>query len=136
MLTFKPMYSIIRGLSIIVPLVLPPPHPQGYSPPSSFVALLYCCGLPQLSAMLDGRFSTDAVGVFRCSAQELLDLCCHFTPGFIARTGSLGLLRRSPALCMGPSDPSLFIRTVLFPLCGLTGAPFILCFVCFTFVKC
>ena len=93
MLTFKPMYSILCGLSIIAPSVLPLPQPQGYSPPGSFVALLCCCGLPRLIVMLDGRCSTVAGSVFRCSVQELLDLCCYLTPGSITGIGSLSLLR-------------------------------------------
>ena len=81
MLTFKLTCSVLCGLSIIALLGLP----------GSFVAL---CGLPRLAATLDGRCSTVAGRVFRCSAQELPDLCCHFTPGFIAGIGSLGLLLR------------------------------------------
>ena len=46
MLTFKPTFLVLCGLSIIAPLVLPPPQPQDYSPPGSFATLLCCCGLP------------------------------------------------------------------------------------------
>ena len=38
----------------------------------------------------------------------------------------------TPAVCMEPPDASLCIRLVLFPPYRLTGAPFILCFVCCT----
>ena len=108
MLNFKLTYSILCGLSIIAPLVPPPPQPRGYSPPGSFVTLLCCCGLSRLAAMLDGCCSTVAGGVFRCSVQELLDLCRHFTPSSIAGIGSLGLLRR-PTVWSGPPDASLLI---------------------------
>ena len=77
------------------------------------------------------------------SAQELLDLCCHYTPDSIAGIGSLGLLcrprcvngasRRKFALMEGatPCGADGGVDAVrLFPPCWLTGAPFILCFVC------
>ena len=98
MQTFKPTCSMLCGMSIIASLVLPQPQPQSLSPPGVFVALLCRCGLLQLAAMLDGRCSAVAGGVFRCSAQEVMDLCCDFTPGSIAGIGSLGLLHRPP-LC-------------------------------------
>ena len=92
-------------LSIAAPLVLPPPQPWGYSPPGSVVALLCCCGLSRLAALLDGRCSTVAGGVCRCSARELLDFFCPFTLVSIAGTGSLGLLH-CPPLCTEPPDAS------------------------------
>ena len=46
MLTFKPTYSILCGLSVIAPLAHPPPQPPGFSPAGSFVAVHCCCGLP------------------------------------------------------------------------------------------
>ena len=116
MLIFLSTYSILCGLSIIAPQVLPPPQPQGYLPPGCFIALLCCCGLPQLEVMLDRRCSAVAGRVFRCSAQELLDLCCHFTPGSIAGIGSFGLLRHSRCVhgasrhnfvCMDNAIPSV-----------------------------
>ena len=115
-------------------LVLSSPQPLGYLPSGSIVALLGCCGLPLLAVMLDGCCSAVAGGVFRCSAQELLYLCCDFTLGFIAGIGSLGLLPH-PRCVHGALDSSVIIRTMLFPLCGLTGASFILCFVCSTLLS-
>ena len=105
-LTFKLTYSILCGLSIIASLVLPPPQPQGYSPPGSFVALVCCCSLPWLTT------------IWIVTAPLLL-------------VGSSGVERRSswtsavtspqsPSLVLdlftGPPDSSLFIRMVLFLL--------------------
>ena len=59
-LTYKQMYLILYGMSVIAPLVLPPPQPCGFSPPGSFVGLLCCRGLPLLAAMWDGRCSSVA----------------------------------------------------------------------------
>ena len=113
---------------------------SGCSPPGSVVALLCCCGLSRLGAMLDGCCSTVAGGVVRCSVRELLDFCCRFAPGSVAGTGSLGLTRR-PRCVHRPPDASfasgqsvlfpavlaaagaVFEAVRLFPPCCLTGAP-------------
>ena len=92
MLTYNQTYSMLCWLSIAALFVLPPPQPLGCSLPGSFVALFCCCGLPRLTTMLDGRCSAIPGGVFRCSAQELLDFCCRFAPGPVSGTGSLGRL--------------------------------------------
>ena len=122
---------MLCGLSIITPLVLPPQQSRGYSPPGSFVALHCCCGLPQLTVMLDDCCSTIAGGVFRCSARSSWTSAVTSPQ---APSLGLGLLVSciAPAVCTVPPEASLFIRKVLFPPCGLTGAPFTLCFSCFT----
>ena len=93
MLTSKPAYSILCGLSIIAPLVLHPLQPQDCSPPGSCITLLCYSGIPQLATMLHGGYFTTTDGVCKYSAQELLHLCCNFTPNSIAKIKFLGLLR-------------------------------------------
>ena len=127
-LTYKQTCLMFCGLSIAAPLVL--------RPPLLFtvwqVALLCCCGLPRLVAMLDGCCSTVAAGVFGCSVRELLEFC-RFAPGSVAGAGSLGLMR-CPCYVHGHPDasfasgwrvlfPAVPAAVWLFPLCCLTGAP-------------
>ena len=60
---------------IIAPVVLPPPQPQGYSPPGCFVTLLCCCGLPWLAAMLDGASRHKFVHIYGAIPSVQTDRC-------------------------------------------------------------
>ena len=106
-LTFKPAYAILCGLLNITLLVPPPTQTQDYSPPGTCIALLCCCGLPRLVAMLGGHCSAAAGLVFKCSTKELLDLCCQFTPNSIPDIKSL-VSYAAPATCTEPPDAGLF----------------------------
>ena len=103
---------MLCGLSIAGP---PSTQPLGCSLPGSTVALLCCCGLHRLTVMFYGHCSAVAVGVFGCSAQELLEFGCCFNPGSVAGTGSLGLLRRLRCVHRASKRKFASGRRVLFP---------------------
>ena len=131
-LTSKPAYSILCGLSNITPLVLPPPQPQDYAPPGSCIALLCCCGLPSSRRcwMVAAPLLLAWSWITQCrsswtsavTSSQTPSLRLNFLVSFVA-----------PAICTGPPDASLYIRTMLFPAaltavllfppCWLRGTP-------------
>ena len=102
-------------MSIIAPLVLPPPQPQGYSPHGSFVALFCRCGLSPGSRRCWMVAAPPLLAGSGFVAQELLDLSCHFTP-----------------LCAQDLQTQVCLYWRSNFLHADWQVPHLLCFVCFT----